>query len=637
MIGQTVENYKVVEVLGEGGMGIVYKAFDLQLERYIALKILNNRALNNPHFIARFKREAKNQAKLNHHNIVPVYGFTEGFNTLGIAMEYVEGETLEHLIQRKKALNVKDSLIILKQILTGAGYAHKKGFVHRDLKPSNIILNNEGTAKIMDFGISKSINEANGITKTGTKIGTILYMSPEQIKAQEPTAQSDIYSIGITFYEMLTGLTPFDVGTEFEIMEAHLKKNPPKLASKEKDIPSEVDKIIGKALNKTLAKRYLTAEEFLDDINSLYTKLETEAFTPPKIGKNKSKPSGNKKRIGEKIRFYLFAFIFLIIISAIVYFAYYSVSQFWKSSTPVRAVTKGMNFKHNSLTINSNWQKIKTPLENSLNSIAFLNDSVGFACGFDNTIIKTDDAGYSWSVVDTSGDLDLFNILFVTPKKGFIIGENGTILSTSDSGKSWEKLPLNITETLFDIEFLEDKTTGFIIGGKGTILTTENGGNNWQKISSPINELFYSISFADDENGFIVGWDGDIIKTSDRGKTWKKFNKLSDKYLRDIKFINSKTGIITGGGGEIFRTDDGGNTWNSVASHTISGLYSVKFLNDKNGFILGSKGEILTTNDAGATWNKTSSGNFISLTDISFTKNNLVIAGYNGTILINNK
>ena len=221
MVGGIIENYKIISVLGEGGMGIVYKGFDLKLERYVAIKILNSQALLNPQFVARFKREAKNQAKLNHPNIVPVYGFAEANRTLGIVMEYVEGETLENIIERNGKLGLLESLNVLKQILAGADYAHSKGFVHRDLKPSNIIISTEGVAKIMDFGISKSMFESQGITKTGTKIGTILYMSPEQIKAMEPTAQSDIYSIGISIFEMLRGKTPFDVGNEFQIMEAH--------------------------------------------------------------------------------------------------------------------------------------------------------------------------------------------------------------------------------------------------------------------------------------------------------------------------------------------------------------------------------------------------------------------------------
>jgi len=155
MIGSLIENYKVVSVLGEGGMGIVYKAFDIKLERFVALKVLNQTGSLNSNFVERFKREAKNQAKLNHPNIVSIYGFTEQNGILGIVMEYVEGETLEKLITRKNKLDTKDALQILQQMLEGVGHAHSKSFIHRDIKPSNIILNKEGVIKIMDFGIFK--------------------------------------------------------------------------------------------------------------------------------------------------------------------------------------------------------------------------------------------------------------------------------------------------------------------------------------------------------------------------------------------------------------------------------------------------------------------------------------------------
>ncbi|MDH7606125.1 MAG: serine/threonine-protein kinase, partial [Melioribacter sp.] len=157
LIGILIDNYRIVSILGKGGMGIVYKAYDTKLDRYVAIKMLNVDTYDHARFIERFKREAKNQAKLSHPNIVTVYGFIEYEDLLGIVMEYVEGESLEKVLQRQGRFNLYDVMYILKQILLGLGYAHSKGFVHRDIKPSNIILNREGIAKIMDFGISKSM------------------------------------------------------------------------------------------------------------------------------------------------------------------------------------------------------------------------------------------------------------------------------------------------------------------------------------------------------------------------------------------------------------------------------------------------------------------------------------------------
>ena len=168
IIGQKIENYQIISILGKGGMGIVYKAYDVKLDRHVAIKMLNSQMTDKLRFIERFKREAKNQAKLSHPNIVTVYGFIEYEGVLGIVMEYVEGESLEKVIRRQKRLNLFDALYIGTQILSALGYAHSKGFIHRDIKPSNIIFNKEGVAKIMDFGISKSLFE-KGMTKNRFK------------------------------------------------------------------------------------------------------------------------------------------------------------------------------------------------------------------------------------------------------------------------------------------------------------------------------------------------------------------------------------------------------------------------------------------------------------------------------------
>ena len=635
MIGRVIEHYKIVSILGEGGMGVVYKAFDLKLERYVALKILSREATNNPQFIARFKREAKNQAKLTHPNIVPVYGFTDENNMLGIVMEYVEGETLEHLIQRKGKLEIKDALQILKQILTGSGYAHSKGFVHRDIKPSNIIINQEGDVKIMDFGISKSIHESKGITKTGTKIGTILYMSPEQIKALEPTNQSDIYSIGITFYEMLTGATPFDSGTEFDIMEAHLKKNPPKLSGQIANIPTEVDLIINKALNKSIIKRYQSCEEFLEDVNQLLLKLFTSESKKKTVAEKKVLSKGN---FFPKIKFYIYAFVFFCILGGLFYFVYITVSQFWNGSESKASNINTLNNYEANQLLKSSWKVLPSPVSNTLNSIYFINDSTGFACGNQGAVIFTVDGGKTWQTLNDSSGIDLYDINFLGASKGFIVGSQGTLLSTTDTGKTWQKINLNTSEALFKIYFFNDNKTGFIVGAKGTILRTNDGGVSWNMLNSPTQELLYSISFVNNNTGFIVGWSGEVLKTTDSGNNWIETKEFSGQYLKDIKFFDSKTGIVVGGGGVIARTDDAGNDWKLITSNTSSGLYAVSFLDKKDGMVLGGKGELLTSTDGGEKWKVIPSGSFVSLLAISETPSKKIfIAGDNGTILTNSK
>ncbi|HEX7358802.1 MAG TPA: protein kinase, partial [Ignavibacteriaceae bacterium] len=169
MIGRRIQNYKVISLIGSGGMGEVYKAFDVKLERYAALKILRLTATHNATFIERFKREARNQAKLMHPNIVSVYGFVEEKDVLGIAMEYIEGDTIESIIHDRGRIEFGYALELIEQILKGIDFAHQHGFIHRDLKPSNIILDLNGNPKIMDFGISKSIDELKSITQHNSR------------------------------------------------------------------------------------------------------------------------------------------------------------------------------------------------------------------------------------------------------------------------------------------------------------------------------------------------------------------------------------------------------------------------------------------------------------------------------------
>ncbi|MGA7720729.1 MAG: protein kinase [Ignavibacteriaceae bacterium] len=639
MVGKIIDNYKVVAILGKGGMGTVYKAFDLKLERFVALKILNTQALTNPNFIARFKREAKNQAKLTHPNIVTVYGFSEDNNTFGIVMEYVEGETLEHLIRRKGNLELNEALLILKQILIGIGYAHSKGFIHRDIKPSNIIINNEGVVKIMDFGISKSMNESKTITKTGVKIGTILYMSPEQIHAQEPTNQSDIYSIGITFYEMLTGKTPFDYDSEYEIMEAHLKKNPVKLSAHFAQIPPGVDIIIGKALHKSIERRYKTCEEFLSVIDH----LQVSPVSQNKVAKKekhkqaktvfKKEVRGNSVSRKSKIRFYTAACFFFCLFGVLFYFVYSTVSHFWSSSESAN----GFSSENNSGSVMGyHWKSIAAVGSGSLNSIFFISDSIGFSCGNQGIIIKTSDSGNSWINIGDSSGTDLNDINFISPEKGYIVGEKGLILSTNDGGTTWQKINLDSTNSLFKIIFLKNTYAGFIVGAHGTILKSNDAGANWYPVVSPSGELLYSIAFADANNGVITGWNGTILRTSDQGKTWKEEKRMSDSYLRDIFFEDSDVGIIVGGSGEILRTDDGGDNWSKISSNSFTGFRAVYFSLGHTGYILGNKGEIFISTNSGKSWNGSNSGSFSSLTSITETPSRKIfISANNGAVITN--
>lgn len=631
--GTVIEHYKILSVLGEGGMGTVYKALDLKLERNVALKLLSSQLVTQKQFIERFKREAKNQAKLSHPNIVQVYGFVEAGNILGIVMEFVEGETLEKMINRKGVLALKESLSYLKDILSGVGYAHKNGFIHRDIKPSNIIINNEGSAKIMDFGISKAHNE-KGLTKTGAKVGTIHYMSPEQIKSQEPTNQSDIYAIGITLFEMLTGKPPFDYGTEYEIMEAHLKKTPPRASNYLTTVPPEIDNLISTALNKQTNKRYTSCEQFLVKVNTFLE--EKDYIVKHTEEKKKVVESPDKKKI--KLKF--FTLLMIAVSLVIAAFLLKVVTDFLMTSKGERVSGISDDMIYDDKVISREVREISftslnTGVNSVLNAIHFTDEFNGIVCGFEGTLLKTDDGGKSWFNVDSLYSLNFWDITFINHQRGFVVGEGGAIITTNDSGYTWQPIPSSVSQTLFKIKFINENT-GFIVGNEGTILKTTNGGTNWRRVVSNSTSLLYSFAMIDDLNGFAVGWEGEIISTTNGGDIWEKQPSLSNQYLRDIDFSTSDNGVIVGGGGLIYTTSNGGKKWNEAKVDIISGLFSVNFIDEKNGFISGGRGELLLTNNSGKSWRQINSGFFTALNDIAVNNNKIYVAGTNGTILFGN-
>ena len=636
MIGSLVENYKIVSILGEGGMGIVYKAFDIKLERFVALKVLNQTGSLNTNFVERFKREAKNQAKLNHPNIVSVYGFTEQNGILGIVMEYVEGETLEKLITRKDKLEIREALQIVQQMLEGVGHAHSKNFIHRDIKPSNIILNKEGVVKIMDFGISKALFD-KGITKTGTKIGTLLYMSPEQIRAEDPTKQSDIYSIGITLYEMLSGKTPFDKGTEYEIMEAHLKKTPPRVSVNSSTIPPELDKIVLKALDKTIYKRYKDCQEFLDDVNQVLQKVDNVNIEKTEKVKTKQKTVEKKEGFNlRKVKIALFALPLLVVIFFLAYFIFNAIATYWPGLTSKQVASVDTTAVYNTrpkITSSVNWLKMNSGTTNNLNGISFPNSDLGFACGEKGTILKSTNYGQDWIEVLPKIDslVNFTDIKFLSSNLGLVISDGGRIFRTEDGGTTWQNI-LQLNGENF-LRIRENNGATFVCGAKGTILKSNNGGYTFRRVNSNTSNLIFNFFFIDASTGFAVGWNGTILKTTDGGENWVSQNKFTETYLRDICFVDNLNGIAIAGGGDIFKTENGGFQWEKVSTGLASGLLSISFTNKTNGYISCNKGEILVTRDGGINWELSISGGFTALNRLLITPNkNVFSVGVFGSI-----
>ncbi|MCI0694715.1 protein kinase [candidate division KSB1 bacterium] len=260
----TFKNYRLLKKLGAGGMGEVYLAEDMELGRKVALKFLSEQYTANPEFKARFKREAQLAAKLNHPNIVTIYEVGEHQHRSYIAMEYVEGEALKDRIARAK-LPLKEALDLMAQICAGISKAHRAGITHRDIKPANILINLDGQAKILDFGLAK-MQGVSGLTKSGAMMGTLSYMSPEQVKGEEIDSRSDIFSTGVILYELLTGELPFKGNTEFTVMSAIATQEPPALARYKLGIPAALQNCIDKALAKDRQARYQHINELQADL-----------------------------------------------------------------------------------------------------------------------------------------------------------------------------------------------------------------------------------------------------------------------------------------------------------------------------------------------------------------------------------
>ncbi|MFH1755660.1 MAG: serine/threonine-protein kinase, partial [Candidatus Latescibacterota bacterium] len=272
MIGQTVSHYRILEKLGEGGMGVVYKAEDLKLHRFVALKFLPPH-MSDDEATQRFANEAHAVSELDHPNICAIYEIDQTpEGQMFIVMPCYGGESIQSMT-KKGPLGVEQAIDIASQVAKGLAKAHEKGIIHRDIKPGNILITLDGFAKIVDFGLAKLATQTR-ITKTGTTVGTVMYMSPEQARGEEVDERSDIWSLGVVLYEMLTGLLPFRGEYEPAIIFQIMNNAPEPITSLQKGIPPDLEQIVNKCLEKKPEKRYQTVVDVIADLRHLRRVME---------------------------------------------------------------------------------------------------------------------------------------------------------------------------------------------------------------------------------------------------------------------------------------------------------------------------------------------------------------------------
>ncbi|HEY6017855.1 MAG TPA: protein kinase, partial [Gaiellaceae bacterium] len=274
VVGELVaDRYELEELVGTGGMSSVFRAHDKLLDRKVALKVLHPQFGDDDEYVERFRREARSVARLSHPNVVTVIDRGEEDGRQFIVFEYVDGENLKNLIDRSGALPLETAVALAHQIARALAFAHENGLVHRDVKPQNVLLNGDGRAKVTDFGIARSMDVKHGMTQTGTVLGTSDYIAPEQAQGQPVSAQTDVYSLGVVLYELLTGETPFRGENFVAVAMQHINEPPPSARAVRPEVPPRLDAALQRAMAKEPADRFPSMDAFCAELAAILQEL----------------------------------------------------------------------------------------------------------------------------------------------------------------------------------------------------------------------------------------------------------------------------------------------------------------------------------------------------------------------------
>src|SRR3954451_18339719 len=323
MNGELVANrYELQEVVGTGGMSTVYRALDTLLERHVALKILHPHYGDDAEYVERFRREARSVAQLSHPNIVTVIDRGESDGQQYIVFEYVDGESLKQLVDRSGPLPARRAIELTLQVAEALAFAHNAGLVHRDVKPQNVLVTEDGEAKVTDFGIARSLDVEHGVTQTGTVLGTSNYLSPEQARGQTVRPATDVYSLGVVLFELLTGEVPFPGENFVAVAMKHINEPPPSLVEKRPDVPLRLVYAVERAPPKPPADRSPPMDAFASELRSCLADAgdpnAAATFIAPSPVLRESRPHPVHRR--RRSRWPLYALLLLAAAAAVVAF-----------------------------------------------------------------------------------------------------------------------------------------------------------------------------------------------------------------------------------------------------------------------------------------------------------------------------
>jgi eukaryotic-like serine/threonine-protein kinase len=309
MVGEVIgDRYELEELVGSGGMSSVFRAHDRLLERKVALKVLHEQYTRDEDYVERFRREARSVASLSHPNIVTVIDRGEHEGRQYIVFEYVDGENLKHRIDREGALPVRDAVELVLQIGRALQFAHQNGLVHRDVKPQNVLLNGDGRPKITDFGIARSLDVQRGMTQTGAVLGTSDYIAPEQAQGEHVDDKTDMYSLGVVLYELLSGETPFTGENFVAVAMQHINNPPPNIQDRRGDVSPRLAYAIDRALAKDPGDRWASMAEFCNELERCLAELDdldgrwpdsgaTMVVTPSRARRTRAKHPARSRRL----------------------------------------------------------------------------------------------------------------------------------------------------------------------------------------------------------------------------------------------------------------------------------------------------------------------------------------------------